>query len=172
MGGPRRHYPASHSSNWNVDAKARGEAWGLPAGCEDDATGEDDTLVGRSTRNAASVAEERPDGTAHADPGAMPTGFLGPGRDRPTGIDLTGRDQGARRAAHREERLSFRDLIPVERLAFSSRQAIAVGGDAKTSHVVGVDRECASLSRKREVRLEASLGDRSELGRMRPADQP
>jgi len=36
----------------------------------------------------------------------MPTGFLGPGRDRPTGIDLTGRDQGARRAAHREERLS------------------------------------------------------------------
>ena len=102
----------------------------------------------------------------------MPTGFLGPGGDRPTGIDVTGRDHDAGCAAQREQRFSFHDLIPVKRLAFSSRQAAPVGGDAKTPHVVGVDRECASLSRKPEVRLEASLSDRSELGRMRPADQP
>ncbi len=102
----------------------------------------------------------------------MPTGFLGPGRDRPTGIDVTRRDQDARRAAHSEERFSFRDLIPVELFAFASRQAALVWGDAKTPHVVAVDRECASLSRKREVRLQASLGDRSKLRRMRPADQP
>src|SRR5205823_5621126 len=131
---------------------------------------ENDTLVGHSTSNAASVIEQRPDGAAHADPGAVPTGFLRPGRDRPAGIDVTRRDHDAPRAAHREERLSLRDLIRVERSAFASRQAALVGRDAKTPHVDGVDRERAVLSRKCEVCLETTLGDRFELWRMRAAD--
>ena len=65
-----------------VDAEPRGDAWGLPAGCEDHAAGENCTLVSRSTGNAASVVEEPRDGTAHADAGAVQTGVLRPGWTR------------------------------------------------------------------------------------------